>query len=82
MTKQHVDKELLNDLIIGFKTLREQQKVTLETFYFDTGIHLAHIEQGETNITISTLAQICRYFNISLKDFFALVEQLKSNSDI
>src|SRR5690606_39514346 len=79
MTKQYVDKELLNDLIVGFKTLREQQKVTLETFYFDTGIHLARIEQGETNITVSTLAQICRYFNISLKDFFALVEELKSN---
>lgn len=82
MTKQYVDKELLGDLIVGFKALREQQKVTLEAFYFDTGIHLARIEQGETNITVSTLAQICRYFNTSLKDFFVLVEQLKNQSDI
>jgi len=82
MTKQYVDKELLGDLIVGFKALREQQKVTLEAFYFDTGIHLARIEQGETNITVSTLAQICRYFNTSLKDFFALVEQLKNQSAI
>lgn len=77
MTKQYVDKELINDLIVGFKTLREQQKVTLETFYFDTGIHLARIEQGETNITVSTLSQICQYFNISLIDFFALIEEQK-----
>lgn len=82
MGKQYVDKELLNDLIIVFKTLREQQNVTLETFYFDTGIHLARIEQGKTNITISTLSQICQYFNISLKDFFTLAEQLKNTSDI
>lgn len=82
MTKQYVDKELLSDIANALKTLRAGQNVTLEAFYFDTGIHLARIEQGETNITVSTLAQICRYFNISLKDFFALVEQLKSNSDI
>ena len=82
MTKQHVDKELLSDIANALKTLRARQNVTLEAFYFDTGIHLARIEQGETNITVSTLAQICRYFNISLKDFFSLVEQLKNNSDI
>jgi len=82
MTKQHVDKELLSDIANALKTLRARQNVTLEAFYFDTGIHLARIEQGETNITVSTLSQICQYFNISLKDFFALLEQLKSNSDI
>ena len=77
MTKQYVDKALLHDIILALKTLRARQNVTLEAFYFDTGIHLARIEQGDTNITVSTLSQICRYFNISLKDFFALVEQLK-----
>ena len=77
MTKQYVDKALLHDIIFALKTLRARQNVTLEAFYFDTGIHLARIEQGDTNITVSTLSQICRYFNISLKDFFALVEQLK-----
>lgn len=81
MAKQYVDKELLNNIITVLKILREQKNITLETFYFDTGIHLARVEQGKTNITISTLAQICRYLNISLKDFFTLVEQLKINSD-
>lgn len=27
------------------------------------------IEQGQTNITVSTLAEICEYFDISLLDF-------------
>ena len=79
MGKQYVDKELLSNIIIALKMLRERKNVTLETFYFDTGIHLARIEQGETNITVSTLAQICRYFSISLKDFFTLVEQLNKS---
>lgn len=44
-------------------------------FYFDTGIHLARIEQGKQNITVSTLSKICEYFSIQLSDFFLLVEK-------
>ncbi|MFA9193255.1 helix-turn-helix transcriptional regulator [Flavobacterium sp. FBOR7N2.3] len=78
MTKQYVDKELLNVIALALKSVRARQNVTLEVFYFDTGIHLARIEKGETNITVSTLSQICHYFNISLKDFFEVVEQLQN----
>jgi transcriptional regulator with XRE-family HTH domain len=52
------------------KQLREGNNVTLEIFYFDTGIHIARIEQGKTNITVSTLHRICEYFNSSLEEFF------------
>lgn len=60
--------------------LRKQQNITLETFYFDTGIHLARIEQGNTNITISTLYQICRYFGLTLKEFFIFLDELEHTS--
>lgn len=52
------------------KGLREAKYVTLEVFYFDTGIHLARIEQGKTNITVSTLKRICDYLETNLGDFF------------
>lgn len=74
MPKQYQNKELLNKIILKIKELRKSNNVTLETFYFDTGIHLARIEQGKTNITISTLHKICNYFNISLSDFFKSIE--------
>lgn len=77
MSKQFVDKDLLAEITLGIKTLREEKNITLETFFFDTGIHLARIEQGKTNITVSTLSQICRYFNISLKDFFIFLDELQ-----
>lgn len=80
MPHQYVDKDLLSEIIIGIKALREKKNVTLETFFFDTGIHLARIEQGNTNITISTLSQICRYFNLSLKDFFIFLDELQHKS--
>ena len=70
MQIQYQDKELLTTIISSIRLIRKAKKITLEVFYFDTGIHLARIEQGKTNITISTLSKICNYFQISLVDFF------------
>ena len=47
MPKQYQDKELLEKIILTIKEVRKKHGVTLETFYFDTGIHLARIEQGK-----------------------------------
>jgi len=77
MSKQFVDKNLLAEITLGIKTLREEKNITLETFFFDTGIHLARIEQGKINITVSTLSQICSYFSISLKDFFIFLDEFQ-----
>ena len=74
MSLQYQDKELLNKIILTIKQVRKKHGVTLENFYFDTGIHLARIEQGKTNISVSTLSKICNYFNLSLADFFKLFE--------
>lgn len=76
MPKQLINTILVEKIVVCIKQIRKSKKITLEVFYFDTGIHLARIEQGKQNITISTLSQICNYFSISLSDFFLLVEQL------
>ena len=74
MPKRFQDAEHLKTIILTIKEVRKKHGVTLETFYFDTGIHLARIEQGKTNISVSTLSKICNYFNLSLADFFKLLE--------
>lgn len=74
MPKQLNNKELLKKIVYCIKELRKTKSITLEVFYFDTGIHLARIEQGKQNISISTLSKICEYFEISLSDFFVLIE--------
>ncbi len=74
MQKQYLNTELLEKVVACIKKIRKEKKTTLEVFYFDTGIHLARIEQGKTNITVSTLSKICDYFEISLSDFFKLCE--------
>jgi transcriptional regulator with XRE-family HTH domain len=77
MQKQYQDKELLLEVINCIKAIRKSKKITLEVFFFDTGIHIARIEQGKTNITLSTLSKICNYFEISLVDFFRKCNELK-----
>ena len=66
---------LLEKIVFRLKELRKAKNTTLEVFYIDTGIHLARIEQGKQNISIATLSKICDYFEISLSDFFLLVEK-------
>ena len=68
------DEILLKKIALCIKDIRSKADITLDDFYVDTGIHLARIEQGKTNISISTLSEICTYFTISLSDFFKLIE--------
>ncbi len=71
------DDILLKKIALCIKQIRKDTAITLDDFYVDTGIHLARIEQGKTNISIVTLSAVCNYFDISLKDFFELLEDFK-----
>lgn len=70
MKKQRVDSSIIESVSDKIKQLRESKGISQETFYIDTDIHIARIESGKSNITISTLSDICKYFNISLSEFF------------
>jgi transcriptional regulator with XRE-family HTH domain len=61
---------LLNKIANRIKTLRENAGVTQEGFFNDTGIHLGRVETAKTNLTISTLDAICKYFKLSIEQFF------------
>ena len=77
MPKLLQNNELSQKIVLCIKEIRKAKNVTLEAFYFDTGIHLARIEQGKQNITVATLSKICDYFEINLSDFFSNVEKMK-----
>ena len=65
------NEQLIKATAARLKRLREHKGVTLEAFFHDTGIHLARLESGRANITLSTLEAVCRYFGISLAEFFS-----------
>jgi len=70
MKKQRCNQELLDKIAKRIKQLREEKGISQDTFYIDTDIHIARIEVGKVNITVSTLQDICDYFEIGLSDFF------------
>lgn len=69
------NKKLLKAIAIHLKELRESRNITQEDFYNDTNIHIARIETGNNNISISTLDAICKYFDISISKFFYKIEK-------
>jgi transcriptional regulator with XRE-family HTH domain len=69
------NKKLLRVVVLRIKDLREKHKITQENFYNDTNIHIARIERGKQNISISTLDAICKYFNLPLSVFFSEIEK-------
>lgn len=69
------NKTLLKIIALKIKQLRGEFNITQENFYNDTNIHIARIESGKVNISISTLEAICKYFNISLSKFFSDIEK-------
>ena len=74
MRKQRCNTELINKIVKKTKQLREEKGISQDTFYADTEIHIARIETGKVNITVSTLKDICNYFSISLSEFFKDME--------
>ncbi len=74
MKHQIKNTALLKRISRRIKALRERQGVTQEDFYNDTNIHLARIETAKGNITVSTLDAICKYFKISITEFFEGLE--------
>lgn len=64
------NQKLINSIGTKIKALRESHNLTQEEFYNDTGIHVGRIENGSADVRISTLEAICKYFKITLSDFF------------
>lgn len=65
--------ELIKQIVLLIKQLREERGLTQEDVYNDTGIHIARIETAKVNISISTLQALTMYFEISLETFFSRI---------
>lgn len=70
------DKKLLQKIAVVIKKLREEDDVSQEEVYNDTNIHIGRIETAKSNLTVSTLSALCRYFKISLSEFHKKIEEL------
>ena len=69
------DDKLLLSIALVLKELRESRGVSQHEVYFETNVHIARIENGKTNPSVSTLAVLLKYFRIKTSEFYIMVEQ-------
>jgi len=70
------DTKLLRKIALVIKELRDERDLTQEDVFNDINIHIGRIETAKANLSVSTLAVICKYFKIKLSDFYKRVEEL------
>lgn len=68
--KKSSKEKLLLELAKKIKELRKKKGVTQEDALNDTGIQFSRIEQAKRDVQLSTLNNICEYFDVSLSEFF------------
>ncbi len=61
---------MLRQIMGRLRELRKARGLTQEAVHEDTGIDLAFYESRLTNFSITTIAILCSYFEITLRDFF------------
>ena len=71
----YMRKQRRNDILLGMiakklKELRSAKKLTQVEVYRQTKIHIGRIESGNSNITMSSLSELCKFYQISFEDFF------------
>jgi transcriptional regulator with XRE-family HTH domain len=69
--------KLLRAVSDGLKQIRVTKKLTQEQVFNDTGIHIARVETAKYNISISTLDALCKYYGVTLKEFFDYLSKNK-----
>ncbi len=71
---QFRDQKLLDKIAARLKDLREERGLSQEKVYNELDIHIARIEVGKVNVSVSTISRLCEYFDITLTEFFEKID--------
>ncbi len=63
--------DLLGKVAARIKELGERKGVTQEDFLSVTGLQIGRIESLKRNISVATVEEVCKYFGITISEFFA-----------
>ena len=70
MKRQRRNEILVKQVVDRLKTVRRERGLTQENVRFDTDLNIGRIESGRHSISLTTLADLCDYYNVPLEDFF------------
>ncbi len=74
MAKRRRNEELVKAVGKRLRELRLAKGLSQDVVYIDTDVHIARVEMGRYNVTISTLSDLCDYYGITLKEFFETIK--------
>lgn len=74
MKPRRCDEEALRLIARKLAALREQRGVFQKVVARATGLNVGLIETGRRNITVYSLDRLCRYYGITLTEFFKELE--------
>lgn len=69
MGKIH-DDILLREIASRIKELREKNGISQKELHNITDINIDRIEGAKVNVTVGTIKKLCKYFGITLAEFF------------
>lgn len=70
MKRQRRNDILVEQVVERLKMVRRERGLTQENVRFDTDLNIGRIESGKLSISLTTLADLCDYYNVPLEDFF------------
>lgn len=73
-SRKRANAPLTKSIARKLKQIRKEKGLSQEFVYLETEVHVGRVESGDVNISVVTLAILCNYYKISLKDFFEGIE--------
>ncbi len=70
MAERRSDDKMLRQIMDRLCELRKTRGLTIDAVREDTGIDLGYYESRLTNMSITTIAILCSYYEIPLEEFF------------
>ena len=70
MKQQRRNNVLIEQVTKRLIELHQERGLTQENVRFDLDLNIGRIEIGQHSISLTTLADLCNYYNITLCDFF------------
>ena len=74
MSRERFDKKVLTQVGNRLREVRKAIPMTQEFVMEETKIKVGRYERAESNISMTTLAVLCRQYKITLEEFFRGIE--------
>lgn len=68
------DQKFLEDIAKRLKEVRKKRGLSQAQVSIDTGISVSRYEIARKNVTTMTLGVLCKYYGITLEEFFHGIE--------